>query len=134
MVLMGIFSFKKKQILTLATEFDETIVENNYPGIGRERPDATYALKELIKRGHRIILYSHRTGNELEAAVNWCMERGITFWAINPVTKEKKKRHTCIPKLKADLYLDGRNLGGMPEWKDILHTLCPGEPQVMKRR
>ena len=69
--------------MTIAVDFDGTIVEHRYPEIGEELPFATETLKMLIRDHHRLILWSVREGKLLDDAVNWCKERGVEFYAIN---------------------------------------------------
>ena len=58
--------------MTIAVDFDGTIVEHRYPQIGEEIPFATATLKMLINERHRLILWSVREGKLLEEAVEWC--------------------------------------------------------------
>ena len=69
--------------MTIAVDFDGTIVEHRYPRIGEEIPFATATLKMLINERHRLILWSVREGKLLEEAVEWCRERGVEFYAVN---------------------------------------------------
>ena len=69
--------------MTIAIDFDGTIVEHRYPSIGRELPFATATLKKLIDDGHKLILWSVREGDLLQEAVDWCRERGVRFHAVN---------------------------------------------------
>ena len=69
--------------MTIAVDFDGTIVTHKYPEIGEEIPFAVDTLKMLIRDRHKIILWSVREGKLLEDAVNWCRERGIEFYAVN---------------------------------------------------
>ena len=69
--------------MTIAVDFDGTIVEHKYPAIGQEIPFATDTLKMLIKEHHRLILWSVREGKLLQEAVDWCKERGVEFWTVN---------------------------------------------------
>ena len=46
--------------MTIAVDFDGTIVEHRYPQIGEEIPFATATLKMLINERHRLILWSVR--------------------------------------------------------------------------
>ena len=55
--------------MTIAVDFDGTIVEHAYPAIGKELPFATATLRQLIKDGHQLILWSVREGKLLEEAV-----------------------------------------------------------------
>ena len=85
--------------MTIAVDFDGTIVEHRYPEIGEERPFATETLRMLIKDQHRLILWSVREGQLLEDAINWCRERGVEFYAVNkdyPEEKEEWNNHFCV--------------------------------------
>ena len=107
--------------MIIAVDFDGTIVENNYPGIGREMPFATEVLKKLQQENHRLILWTVREGKLLEEAVAFCRERGLEFYAVNRDYPEEEKEHNnhFSRKLKADLWIDDRNLGGLPDWGTI---------------
>lgn len=107
--------------MTIAVDFDGTIVEHRYPEIGRELPFATQTLKMLIKDGHKLILWSVREGELLEEAVEWCRQRGVEFYAVNkdfPEEDPEKNKHYSR-KLKADVWIDDRNVGGLPDWGTI---------------
>ena len=69
--------------MTIAVDFDGTIVEHKYPEIGEEIPFATDTLKMLTQAHHKLILWSVREGQLLEDAVNWCRARGVEFYAVN---------------------------------------------------
>ena len=64
--------------MTIAVDFDGTIVEHRYPKIGEEIPFATETLKILAKERHRLILWTVREGDLLEEAIEWCRQRGVT--------------------------------------------------------
>jgi hypothetical protein len=107
--------------MTIAVDFDGTIVEDKYPAIGEEIPFATDTLKMLIKERHKLILWTVREGETLEEAVNWCHERGVDFYAINrdyPEETLDNNQHFSR-KIKADVWIDDRNLGGLPDWGTI---------------
>ena len=107
--------------MIIGVDFDGTIVEDRYPDIGEEIPFATDALKMLIKEHHRIILWTVREGKYLEDAVNWCRDRGVEFYAVNRDYPEETTDNNQYfsRKLKADLWIDDRNLGGLPDWGTI---------------
>ena len=50
------------QTYTIAVDFDGTCVEHDYPEVGLDVEGAVETLKELQSRGHRIILYTMRSG------------------------------------------------------------------------
>lgn len=103
--------------MTIAVDFDGTIVEHRYPEIGREIPFATDTLKMLIKEGHRLILWSVREGKLLDEAVEWCRERGVEFYAVNKdYPEEGKEDKNYSRKLKVSMFIDDRNVGGLPDW------------------
>ena len=57
--------------MLIAVDFDGTIVEHEYPRIGKERPFATQTLKMLLQDGHRLVLWTNRQGKTLEEALQW---------------------------------------------------------------
>ena len=69
--------------MTIAVDFDGTIVEHKYPSIGREKPFAIETLLELSSEGHKLILWTARDGELLEDAIRFCKERGLEFYAVN---------------------------------------------------
>lgn len=107
--------------MIIAIDFDGTIVEHRYPSIGKELPFAIETLKKLTEEGHRLILWTVREGRLLEEAVTFCRERGLEFYAVNRdyPEEEKGKNNHFSRKLKADLWIDDRNLGGLPDWGTI---------------
>ena len=111
--------------MLIAVDFDGTIVENNYPEIGEERPFAIETLKMLIRDHHQLILWSVREGELLEEAVQWCRERGVEFWAVNRDFPEEDitRNENFSRKLRVDLFIDDRNLGGLPDWGTIYRMI-----------
>lgn len=106
--------------MVIAVDFDGTIVEHKYPAIGRELPFATETLRMLIRDRHKLILWSVREGRLLDEAVEWCRERGVEFYAVNRDYPEESREHDSFSrKLKADLFIDDRNIGGLPDWGTI---------------
>ena len=103
--------------MTIAVDFDGPIVEHRYPEIGREIPFATDTLKMLIKEGHRLILWSVREGKLLDEAVEWCRERGVEFYSVNKdYPEETIEDKNYSRKLKVGMFIDDRNVGGLPDW------------------
>lgn len=111
--------------MTIAVDFDGTIVEHRYPEIGKEVPFATQTLKMLIEDRHKLILWSVREGKLLEDAVEWCRQRGVEFYAVNKDFPEEdlSKNRSFSRKLKADLWIDDRNIGGLPDWGTIYQMI-----------
>ena len=114
--------------MIIAVDFDGTIVEHKYPEIGNERPFATYTLRKLIEDRHRLILWTVRRGKELQEAVDWCKERGVEFYAVNrnfPEEEVDNDKGYC--KIDAELFIDDRNIGGLPDWGEIYKMVTEGK-------
>ncbi len=113
--------------MVIAVDFDGTIVEHRYPEIGKEQPFATSTLRQLIEDGHKLILWSVREGDLLADAVKWCEERGVRFYAVNADIDEDAADHQGTAhfsrKIKANLFIDDRNLGGLPDWGSIYQMI-----------
>ncbi len=123
--------------MTIAVDFDGTIVEHRYPEIGEEIPFATDTLRQLIADRHKLILWSVREGQLLDDAVEWCRKRGVEFWAVNkdyPEENGAKSNQHFSRKIKADLFIDDRNIGGLPDWGLIYQMVSTGKSyrQVLK--
>ena len=123
--------------IKIAVDFDGTIVEHQYPEIGKEKLFAFEALREMQKRGFKLILWTVRSGNELEEAVEFCRNKGVEFYAVNKNYPEEMIDENFVRKIEADIYIDDRNVGGFPGWSAIWQMLDPDEkvliPQKGKR-
>lgn len=114
--------------MIIAVDFDGTIVTHEYPFIGKEIPFAIDTLKRLQQSpDFLLILWTVREGKELVEAVQYCRERGLEFYAVNKNYHEESAEHPEPRKLKADLFIDDRNLGGMPDWGIIYRMITTGK-------
>ncbi len=123
--------------MKIAVDFDGTIVEHAFPAIGKEKIFAFQTLKDLQKRGCQLILWTCRTGKELEAAIDYCHKNGLDFYAVNKNYPEEIFDINNSPKIEADIYIDDRNIGGFPGWGEVWHMLYPetgGNEFVSNRR
>ncbi len=111
--------------MTIAVDFDGTIVRHRYPAIGEEIPFATQTLRQLIEDRHQLILWSVREGQLLDEAVEWCRKRGVEFYAVNRDYPEEdiQLNEHFSRKLKVDLFIDDRNVGGLPDWGTIYQMI-----------
>ena len=67
----------------IAVDFDGTLCLNMYPSIGEPRRMVIkYVLNEQ-EAGAKLILWTNRTGEQLQEAVDWCHTQGIAFDAVN---------------------------------------------------
>ena len=114
--------------MLIAVDFDGTIVEHRYPEIGKELPFAISTLKRLQEERHRLVLWTVREGKLLDEAVEFCRQRGLEFYAVNAnFPEEEAKPGAACRKLKADLFIDDRNVGALPDWGviyELVHRRC----------
>ena len=120
--------------LTLAIDFDGTIVEDAYPKIGKPNAFAFETLKKLQQNGHRLILWTYRHGKTLDEAVAFCKKNGLEFYAVNcsfpnEVFDPKKSR-----KINADLFIDDRNVGGFYGWGEVYQLLTESDNPLSNKR
>ena len=109
-----------KNKLIIAVDFDGTIVDHRYPGIGKEKPNVVKVLKRLLSEGYTLIIWTCRGGSELIAAYNWLKSKGLEQIPINRNAPYEQINFQPSPKIYADVYIDDRNLGGVPEdWEEI---------------
>ena len=108
--------------MIIAVDFDGTIVEHAYPEIGRPIPFAIETLLQLQKEDHKLILWTVREGELLQEAIDYCAERGLYFFAEN-ANYRGEDREKAARKLGADLFIDDRSLGGLPDWGVIYNAV-----------
>lgn len=108
--------------MIIAVDFDGTVVEHEYPKIGRPIPFAIETLLQLQEEGHRLIMWSVRNGSLLQEAVDYCESKGLKFYTANKNHPDEDPT-TASRKLDADLFIDDRNLGGLPDWGVIYHAI-----------
>jgi len=92
-----------------AVDFDGTLCESVWPGIGSPN---TVLIRHLIKRrreGNKVILWTCRCGSRLEEAVSWCRNYDLEFDAVNENLSEMVKLFgNDSRKIFADVYIDDK--------------------------
>ena len=112
--------------MIIAVDFDGTCVTHDFPRIGKDI-GAIPVLKDLVRNGHQIILFTMRSNKEsgdvpeedgyispnfgprLDEAVQWFENNGIPLYGINE--NPSQKDWTDSPKPYAHLYIDDAALG-----------------------
>lgn len=98
--------------LVIAIDFDGTIVESRWPDVGQPLIGAIESIKKLHKRGHKIIIWTCRTGEPLDKAMRWLIANKVPYDAINANLPERIKAYRGdTRKVSADLYVDDKSLG-----------------------
>ena len=119
--------------LKIAVDFDGTIVEHKYPEIGKEILFALETLRALQDQGHQLILWTFRSGKELDEAVEYCRRNGVEFYAVNASYPEEVfDEDYDSRKIDADIFIDDRNIGGLPSWGEIYQILNPNENPTLE--
>lgn len=77
---------------TIAVDYDETIAHNGYP-----RAEVVDKLKALQQDGHKVMLWTARTGKGRQDAIDLCKQAGLTFDGI------------LDNKPDADLFIDDKS-------------------------
>lgn len=105
-----------RRIDIYAVDFDGTLCENKFPQIGEPIQGVIDFVKEKQAQGHKIILWTCRSGLRVEQAVDWCKEQGIIFDAVNEQLPEVLESFELdCRKVFANHYIDDRNYF----WGDI---------------
>jgi hydroxymethylpyrimidine pyrophosphatase-like HAD family hydrolase len=117
--------FTSEESKIIAVDFDGTIVEHDYPRIGKEMLFAFSTLKALQAKGHKLILWTFREGETLDEAVDYCKNNGIEFYAVNKSYPEEQFDSSISRKINADIFIDDRNVGGFLGWSKIWQILHP---------
>lgn len=118
--------------MTIAVDFDGTIVEHKFPKIGKKIPFAFETLKALQNAGHLIILWTYRSGKMLDEAIAFCKENGFEFYAVNKNFPEEVFDNSISRKILADIYIDDRNFGEFPSWGVIGQQILGNNSEYQK--
>lgn len=103
----------------IAIDFDGTCVTHDYPRIGKDI-HAIPVLKRLVANGHKLILNTMRSGDELADAIQWFIDNNIELFGVNE--NPTQKSWTASPKVYAHMYIDDAAFGcpllSVPELSD----------------
>lgn len=121
--------------LTLAIDFDGTIVEESWPDIGAIKPGAKEVINQLVEDGHYIIIWTMRHGKYRYEAEHFLWMNQISFHKINENHPASFIEYeTDTRKVGADIFIDDKNILGLPEtWEEIYHLITQKANQPMKQ-
>lgn len=104
----------------LAVDFDGTLSFADFPECGKPNVKLIEWLIECKKNGCKLILWTMREGKTLDDAVDWCIEHGLEFDAVNDNLEEmKQKYHNNPRKIFCDHYIDTSNI--IPDYAIARH-------------
>lgn len=93
----------------IAVDFDGTLVEDAFPEIGAPKEDVWKNMITAQNAGAKIILWTSRDHANLDAAVEFCEQRGFKFDAINDNLDECKLLfNNSTRKVYANEYWDDK--------------------------
>ena len=99
----------KRNFTVYSVDFDGTLCESVWPGIGAPNMALINHLIKRREQGNKIILWTCREGVRLQEAVEWCKEYGLEFDAVNDNLQELKDEFGNNPrKIYADCYIDDK--------------------------
>ena len=117
--------------IAVAIDFDGTLCNDAFPEIGTLNLSALEFCYWCEDNNIALILWTCRTGKDLDAAITWCKRSGIRLDAVNenlPDWVESfKEFRPEVPsdcrKVAADIYIDDKANGGLIEWEKIKEQL-----------
>ena len=109
----------------IAIDFDGTLCENAWPEIGVAHDDIIEFAKYERKNGAALILWTCRCGEMLDAAVEWCRERGLEFDAVNENLPERVALYgNDCRKVSADEYWEDK--AKIPQYVEFIYKIMYG--------
>jgi hydroxymethylpyrimidine pyrophosphatase-like HAD family hydrolase len=115
----------KETPLVIAIDFDGTIVNSQWPDLGDPKPNAVEVIRRLHDEGHRIIIWTCRGADDTKKAHDWLFKHGVPHQSINIQDRDIVENFKGdVRKILADVYIDDKQLGGIPDdWIDIYAML-----------
>lgn len=118
--------------MNILIDFDGTCVTHDFPRVGEEI-GAAQVLKDLVKNGHNLILFTMRAEDcYLEDALQWFKQHNISLYGVN--VNPLQHKFTSSPKAYGDLIIDDIGLGMKTiicryyrpcvDWKWVSQQLC----------
>lgn len=79
-----------------AVDFDGTLCESKWPGIGAPNKKLIQHLIQRRTEGAKVILWTCRVEEHLKEAVDWCSKFGLEFDAVNDNLPENVENMVTI--------------------------------------
>lgn len=118
---------EKKKSKIIALDFDGCLMTDKWPKLGEPIIHNINKVKEEIKRGAKIVLWTCRTGEALEQAVAFCEHFDIKLSGINENLPEIiDKYQGDSRKIMADEYWDDKSVLRSEKEKSLVITICGG--------
>lgn len=99
-----------KELKWIGVDLDGTLSTYIWPepGIGAPLPGAVEAMKEIVKNGYKIVIYTARPWGHYESIEKWCKDNGI-----------EASRIVC-GKLLLKYMIDDKNIEFKGDWDKVI--------------
>jgi len=115
----------KQNKIIIAIDGDGTCWTHDWPRMGKDI-GAAPILKKLIKSGHKLMLWTMRSGKDgndtLDDAINWFKENEIELWGINENPEQQANKWSTSNKQHANLFVDDAALGAPLKFDPTFHN------------
>lgn len=108
-----------KESSYICVDFDGTSTTHDYPRIGKDI-GAVPVLKKIVANGHKLIIFTMRSGDTLLEAVQWFKQNDIPLYGIQ--TNPTQKNWTSSPKAYGHVYIDDAALGCPLIFDETFHS------------
>lgn len=93
----------------IGLDIDGTTVKHVYPELGEPVPGAIEGIKFLQSKGYKITVFTMRSGQQLQEAIEFLKFHGIQPYGINQTPGQTS--WTSSPKAYAHFYIDDAAIG-----------------------
>lgn len=105
--------------MIIGIDFDGTICEHKYPGIGKLLPKASEVINKIHEFHKIIIITCRHTEQDIQNMIMFLKTHNIPYDLINENDPELIEQMGDCRKIYADVYIDDHNLGGFSGWEDV---------------
>lgn len=122
---------------TIAFDFDGTITAHDvaspeFDVIPPPKENCVAVMNRLYEEGYTIIINTLRDDGEWErSAKKYLNKHGIPFHLFNANQQQKIDIYGESRKIAADIYVDDRNLGGLPDDFEVIYALIKKQFEVI---
>lgn len=121
--------------MIIAVDFDGTLHTGKWPNIGCIMPYAREKMQQLASDGHTLVMWTCRGGDQLTEAINWMLANDIPFHRVNDNCATQSAMYgNNSRKVYAHLYIDDKQVGGLPPWPEIYDYITELEAEYHRNR
>ena len=109
----------------ILSHFQHPTAASHFPPCGTIKPNAKEVINELYDAGHEIIIWTCRCDEPAEMAKQFLDGHGIKYHKFNEHMDRLIEQYgNDTRKIWADIYIDDKQLGGLPDcWLEIHNIL-----------